>query len=101
MNIVYDSGIVLKEVKQNPEFLPAVLDQIFWICKEDKSFKITDKIKSVDKQLEILKLNIRKQDSLLEQANTLKENINSKITSLDEDAFRTKAILLESLGSEL
>ena len=99
MNIVSESRI--KKVKESPEFITSIVDQIFLICKEDKSFTIKDKIKSANNQLEILEDKVRKQNILLEQAMTLKENINSKITSIEEDSFRTKVILLESLGSEI
>lgn len=101
MKITTGLQVNLKQLKNTKDFIPNLVDQIFLICKEDKSFSLKDKVKHVDEKLEILKTKISKQDTLLEQARALKETINSKIISINEDSFRIKAVLLESLGSEL
>lgn len=95
------SRMNLKELKKREALIPSILDRVFLICKEDKNFLIKREIKDIEKQLNILNLKIKKQDGLLEQAQNMKHDFNSRIVAIDEDSFRNKVSLLETLGSEL
>lgn len=99
--ITIESQTNLKKLKQKNNFIPEMVDRLFLICKDDKNFTIRTDVESIDIQLNMLKERIIKQDSLLTQAQNMKDELSSKLNSIDEKSFRIKVDVLESLGSEL
>mgnify|MGYP006863439661 CR=1 FL=1 len=83
------------------DLIPTVIDHIFTICKEDKNFNVKENINNVDEKLVFVNKKISKQNSLIEQSNTIKNDLLVKIKKLDDESFRIKYKILESLGSEL
>lgn len=106
MDLIFLKGIkmVITECKEmdrikKHNLIPTVIDHVFSICKEDKNFsiktdnKITEKIKEID-------IKMKKQNSLLEQSSVIKKELLEKIKHLDNESFKIKFKVLESLGSE-
>jgi len=81
--------------------IPTVIDHIFTICKEDKNFKMSSNIEKIDKKLTGINKKITKQKSLVEQSENLKTNLLDKIKRIDDESFKIKYKVLETLGSEL
>jgi hypothetical protein len=90
----------IKRIKKH-DLVPTVIDHIFTICKEDKNFSIKDNIGKIDKKLSLIESKIKKQKSLMEQSDTIKNNLLKKIKKLDDESFRIKYKVLETLGSEI
>lgn len=87
--------------QENKELLPQIVNRIFSICKADKSFPLREKIADVDKEIDVLKEKIRKQNSLFKQSKKITFDLNERIQILENKNDNLKARLLESLGSEL
>ncbi len=85
----------------NKEMLPQIVNRIFSICKTDKSFPLREKITDVDKEIDILKEKIRRQNGLFKQSKKLTFDLNERIQILENRNLNLKERLLESLGSEL
>ena len=83
------------------ELIPTVIDHIFTICKEDKNFTIKENINKIDKKLSSAKQQISKQQKLMNQSNTIKKDLLEKIKRIDDESFKIKYKVLETLGSEL
>jgi len=83
------------------QLIPTVIDHIFTICKEDKNFSIKDNIAKIDKKLIIAKSHIKKQQKLMEQSDSIKKELLEKIKRIDDESFKIKYKVLETLGSEL
>ena len=83
------------------QLIPTVIDHIFTICKEDKNFSIKDNIAKIDKKLIIAKSHIKKQQKLMEQSDSIKKELLEKIKKIDDESFKIKYKVLETLGSEL
>jgi len=90
----------MKRIKKH-DIVPTVIDHIFTICKEDKNFKISSNIEKIDKKLTGLNKKINKQKSLVEQSDSLKTSLLEKIKRIDDESFKIKYKVLETLGSEL
>ena len=90
----------MKRIKKH-DMIPTVIDHIFTICKEDKNFKISSDIEKIDKKLTRVNKKITKQKSLVEQSENLKTNLLNKIKRIDDESFKIKYKVLETLGSEL
>ncbi len=98
MNI--NECVEMKRIKKH-DMIPTVIDHIFTICKEDKNFKISSDIEKIDKKLTVINKKITKQKSLVEQSENLKTNLLDKIKRIDDESFKIKYKVLETLGSEL
>ena len=98
MNI--NECVEMKRIKKH-DMIPTVIDHIFTICKEDKNFKISSDIEKIDKKLTGINKKITKQKSLVEQSEDLKANLLNKIKRIDDESFKIKYKVLETLGSEL
>ena len=92
--------VEMKRIKKH-DMIPTVIDHIFTICKEDKNFKINTNIEKIDKKLTGINKKINKQKSLVEQSETLKTSLLNKIKRIDDESFKIKYKVLETLGSEL
>ena len=90
----------MQRIKKH-QLIPTVIDHIFTICKEDKNFSIKDNIAKIDKKLIIAKNHIKKQKKLMEQSDTIKKDLLKKIKRIDDESFKIKYKVLETLGSEL
>lgn len=88
------------EIKKH-ELIPNVIDHIFAICKEDKHISINENVTKLDKKLIIAEKQINKQKKLIEQSDQIKANLLEKIKDIDDESFRIKYKVLETLGSEL
>ena len=90
----------MKRIKKH-QLIPTVIDHIFTICKEDKNFSIKDNIAKIDKKLTTAKNHIKKQKKLIEQSNNIKKDLLEKTKRIDDESFKIKYKILETLGSEL
>lgn len=90
----------IKRIKKH-NLIPTVIDHIFTICKEDKNFNIKKNIEEVDNKLSNLNKKLSKQKSLIEQSNGIKEDLLKKMKNIDDESFKIKLRVLETLGSEL
>jgi len=91
----------LEQKLKNSGFIQSVFNKILLICLNDKSLLDTDKKDNlVNSQINELQQKINKQDSLLEQSKKLQENFSKKISFIDNENYRLKIELLESLGIE-
>ena len=85
----------------NKEMLPQIINRIFSICKTDTSFPLREKMREVDKEIEILKEKIRRQNGLFKQSKKLTFDLDERMQILENKNANLKERLLESLGSEL
>jgi len=83
------------------EFMECVLDQIFMISKHDKNFQASTKIDSIDKSVGSLKEKISSKNKLLKKSEKLRKEFKEKISNIENQNFKLKMNLLESLGAEL
>jgi len=83
------------------QVLENIVEYIFVICKNDNNFNLKDKFKELESKSENIHNKIKKQMSLIEQADVLKSDIQNKINILDAEIFSIRSELLENLGSEL
>jgi hypothetical protein len=87
--------------KNKKKVLPEMVNKIFAICKNDPNFHLKNKIEDIEKVLEGVNLRLKKQNSLLENANSIEKDLSKKISILDNNIYDMKSKLLESLGSEI
>lgn len=90
----------MQRIKKH-ELIPTVIDHIFTICKEDKNFNINERIEKIDGRLDQAKIQISKHKKLLNQSNKIKQSLLEKIKRIDDESFKIKYKVLETLGSEL
>lgn len=83
------------------EFISRVIDQILSICKFDKNFDIGDKANRIDEEIVTVQNKIKSKNELLIKSDEMRKNLTEKITELENDNFRMKVNMLESLGAEL
>lgn len=92
--------IEMKRIKKH-DMISTIIDHVFTICKEDKNFKMSSNVEKIDKKLTLINKKIEKQNSLVEQSDMLKINLINKIKRIDDESFKIKYKVLETLGSEL
>jgi len=90
----------IQRIKKH-DLIPTVIDHVFTICKEDKNFSINEGIEKIDKRLSLAKQQIAKQQKLMSQSNKIKTDLLEKIKKIDDESFKIKYKVLETLGSEL
>jgi hypothetical protein len=88
------------EIKKH-DLIPNVIDHIFTICKEDKNIAINEGVARIDKKIIIAEQQILKQKKLMNQSNAIKKELLEKIKNIDDESFKIKYKVLETLGSEL
>lgn len=86
---------------ENKELLPQILNRIYSICKKDSSFHLKDELQSSETKMETLQKKINKKATLLEQSQTILEDLRKRNNKLKNNNDELRATLLESLGSEL
>lgn len=91
----------LDQKNETKELLPQIVKRIFAICKTDPHFPLKNELGSVEDRLEDINKKIKKQDDLLKQSKTLKEDFTQRIEMLNDSNMRKQSELLENLGSEL
>ena len=89
----------MKRIKKH-DLVPTVIDHIFSICKEDKNFKMKGNIEKIDRGLIIIEKKLDKQKSLIQQSDKIKSELKEKIKNIDDESFKVKCQILETLGSE-
>jgi hypothetical protein len=89
------------EHKSNKESFSSIVDEIFTICKHDKSNFNHDKLHEIELRVSELKGKESKQDALLIEALRIEKDLDTKISNDLSYISKTRAKLLESLGSEL
>ncbi len=89
------------EHKSNKESFSSIVDEIFIICKHDKANFNHDKLHEIEAKISELKDKEKKQESLLTEALKIEKDLDSKISNDLNYISKTRARLLESLGSEL
>lgn len=83
------------------EFIECVLDQIFMIAKSDDNFKIAQKIDESDKTIKSLEKKIIGKNELLKKSEKLKKEFKEKVSNIENQNFKMKMNLLESLGADI
>ena len=83
------------------EFISRIVEQILMICKHDKNFNIADKVNRIDEDVENTTKKIKSKNELLVKSDEMRKSLVDKLTELENDNFRVKMNLLESLGAEL
>lgn len=92
----------IERLQKEENFLSSLFNKVFLICKEDQAFSNKRQhLEKLDHILEDLGQKVSKQVDLLKQASALKSSFNRKVQLLEDENFKTKARLLESLGSEI
>ena len=92
---------ILNEKPIQKEPLPQVIDRIFSICKTDPHFKLKVEMEQVEERNNSIKDKVKRQINLLEQSDTLTENVRKRIILIQLDNESRQSELLENLGSEL
>ena len=89
--------------KINPnkeQFIEDILKRIVLICKEDKSFEFNEKFKKI----ELLETNLyskkKRIDDLISRSIEVKNDLKSKISTIESTNLKVKTTLLEALGSK-
>jgi transposase len=90
----------MQRIKKH-ELIPTVIDHIFTICKEDKNFTIQERIGKIDSRLTQANTQISKHKKLLNQSNKIKKELLEKIKAIDDESFKIKYKVLETLGSDI
>ena len=92
----------IERLQKEDNFLSSLFNKVFLICKENKDFMSKrQQFGELDIAIDELENRDEKQNSLLEQSSSLKQNVSRKVQLLGDENFRTRAQLLESLGREI
>lgn len=97
-------GDVQKQWEQNykkEDFISSITEQIFMICKFDNSFNADNNLDKIDGTIEDMKKKNKNKDELLVKSSDMRELLVNKMTELENENFKIKINLLESLGAEL
>lgn len=86
---------------ENKEMLPQILMRIFSVCKADPSFPLKEQINSVEGEVDALNVKIAKNEKLLTQTNSLRDDLSNRLQNIRQRNFELKSRLLEELGSEI
>jgi len=95
MKIISES--ITSEIK---ELLPQVIQRIFSICKTDPNFPLKHKIKNVDGEVSSLKQKVMRQMEVAKRSRKTREDLEERITDLEDRNQDMKNNLLDYLGSE-
>ena len=85
---------------ESKELLPQVIQRIFSVCKTDPNFPLKHKIKSVDGEVSSLKQKVMRQMEVARRSRKTREDLEERITDLEERNQDMKNNLLDYLGSE-
>jgi len=91
----------LEEKNLTSENLPQIIDRMFAICKEDKTFKSKDKLEAVDDVSKKLNEKIRKQKLLFNRGNEMLLDVRKRIETLDQNNEKLRTDLLMMLGGDV
>jgi len=103
MNIVKsDANTKLEQIQNNRDFISSVLDEIFIICREDENFlKVRRGVESIDSELSMIQDKLEKQNSLINRSESLKKDIVTKLSIIENENEEMKIELLRRLGSAI
>jgi hypothetical protein len=101
MNIISDPLPTIDKQKNKEEFINRLLQQISIICREDKSFTIGNKIKSLNEYKTTLEEKENKLNILLDKSTKIKLDVQKQLDEIQSDILVVKQRLLNQLGSEL
>lgn len=95
--------IECKEIQriQKHELIPTVIDHIFAICKNDANFTLKEDTTLIENKLSLVNTRLSKQEALEKQSSELKKGLLEKIKHIDDESFKLKYKILETLGSEM
>ena len=93
--------IPTEERKLKNEMLPQIMDKIFAICKNDKSFKSKDKMQAVEEVSVKLNDKIDKQKKLLVRGSNMIKDVKDRIETLDQTNEKLRTDLLSLIGGSL
>jgi SOS response regulatory protein OraA/RecX len=91
----------IEETKFENELLPKIIDRMFAICKEDKSFKSKAKLEAVEDVSKKLNEKIRKQKVLLNRGFEMEKDFTKRIESLDESNEKLRSDLIMMIGGDV
>lgn len=86
---------------ESKEMLPQILLRIFTICKTDPNFPLKNQIHDIEGKVKVLQAKLKRQAAILEKSKLLRENLQHKVSTLDQKNVEIKSALLEELGSEI
>lgn len=86
---------------ESKELLPQILMRIFSVCKTDPNFPLKSQMISIESEIDELKGKIRKQQKLLDQTISLRDDLSGRLQTMRQENYETKSRLLEELGSDL
>ena len=95
---------IKEEWEQNykkEEFIRHIIEHILIICKYDKNFNIGDKTSRIEESIKNAQDKIKNKDKLLSKSDEMRKSLVDKLTELENENFRMKVNLLESLGLAL
>lgn len=94
---------VINESKKlnSKDVLPQVLMRIFSVCKNDQNFPLKTQMESVEGQLNSFKNKIQKQQKILDQTISLRDDLSNRLQTMRQENYETKSRLLEELGSDI
>lgn len=97
-----DANNRVEHIKNNRDFISSALDEIFVICREDGNFvKARSKVQGLDGEVAVLQQQVNKQNNLLEKSQSIKSDILTKLSILENENENVKNELLRKLGSTL
>ena len=85
----------------NGDSITGIIDEIFLICKEDKTYFRNAKYDTVEKELNLLEDKLNKQVNLVKESEDIEKQLNEKNKTLEDFIQKKKFEILSSLGSEL
>jgi len=92
---------VKREVKVEKFPILNIVKTIFAICKTDGSFSSKLEVDNIDQKIILLKEKILKKEGLLQRSKEISEDLERRISLLDDSISEQKTEILETLGSEL
>ena len=90
----------LEEKNLENNTLPQIIDRMFAICKEDKSFKSKPKLEAVEAVSKKLNEKINRQKTLLKRGDDMMIDVKGRIQTLDESNEKLRSDLLMMLVGE-
>jgi hypothetical protein len=78
-----------------------ILNRIFEISLIDSNFSINSRIESLNLEILEIEKKLKTQNEILVRSKKIREKIDSKLESLDDENFNRRVQLLEKMGSEL
>jgi len=87
----------LEKKTNDQESMKNIVNRIFLICKNNENFQLREQTKEIEGKIKAVEERLNKQNSLLEQANTIQQDMSRRIELLNSENSDEKIRLIESL----